>query len=85
MLAPHVNLDDTYPMLNDTIRYQTRHTTKEITLAHARDALLVPDDKTLYKLSDDYYAMSGAFTGAQTSWNTIVQTLQNLTQDLRTL
>lgn len=84
-LAPHVDLDGTYKMLNDTVAYQSRHTTKDINLSHARDAILVPDDKTLYKLADDYYAMSGTFIGTQTSWDTIVQTLQNLTQDLRTI
>lgn len=84
-LMPFIDLDRTHDLLSDTIEYQTRHTTKPINLKSARDVILVPDDKTLYKLSDDYYAMSGTFTSAQTSWNTIVQTLQNLNQDLKSL
>ncbi len=84
-LAPFVDLDQTHDLLNDTIEYQMRHTTKAINLTAARDAIIVPDDKTLYKLSDDYYAMSGTFTEPQTSWNTVVQILQNLNQDLRSL
>ena len=84
-LAQYVNLEKTYNMLHDTVKYQLRHTTKNITLNSVHDVNLVPDDKTLYKLSDDYYATSGTFIGAQTSWNTIVQTLQNLNQDLKQL
>ncbi len=84
-LTPFIDLDKTHDLLTDTIEYQTRHTTKAIDLQSARNAILVPDDKTLYKLADDYYAMSGTFTSAQTSWNTIVQTLQNLNRDLKSL
>lgn len=85
MLTPFVDLDKTHDLLIDTIEYQTRHTTKKIDLTAARDAIIIPDDKTLYKLSDDYYAMSGTFTEPQTSWNTIVQILQNLNQDFKSL
>ena len=85
MLTPFVDLDKTHDLLIDTIEYQTRHTTKKIDLTAARDAAIIPDDKTLYKLSDDYYAMSGTFTEPQTSWNTIVQILQNLNQDFKSL
>lgn len=84
-LAPFIDLDKTHDLLSDTIEYQTRHTTKQINLTAARDAIIIPDDKTLYKLSDDYYAMSGTFIEPQTSWNTIVQTLQNLNQDFKSL
>ena len=85
MLTPFVDLDQTHDLLVDTIEYQTRHTTKKIDLTAARDAIIIPDDKTLYKLSDDYYAMSGTFTETQTSWNAIVQILQNLNQDFKSL
>ena len=86
MLAPFVDLDKTHDLLTDTIAYQIRHTTKKIDLTTARDAIIIPDDKTLYKLSDDYYSISGTFTEQpQTSWNTVVQILQNLNQDLRSL
>ena len=85
MLTPFVDLDKTHDLLIDTIEYQTRHTTKKIDLTAARDAIIIPDDKTLYKLSDDYYAMSCTFTEPQTSWNTIVQILQNLNQDFKSL
>lgn len=85
-LTPFIDLDKTHELLSDTIEYQTRHTTKKIDLTTARDAIIIPDDKTLYKLSDDYYAMSGTFIEQpQTSWNTVVQILQNLNQDLRSL
>lgn len=86
VLTPFIDLDKTHELLSDTIEYQTRHTTKKIDLTAARDAMIIPDDKTLYKLSDDYYAMSGTFIEQpQTSWNTVVQILQNLNQDLRSL
>ena len=85
-LTPFIDLDKTHELLSDTIEYQARHTTKKIDLTAARDAIIIPDDKTLYKLSDDYYAMSGTFIEQpQTSWNTVVQILQNLNQDLRSL
>ncbi len=85
ILADHTDLDNTHHMLSDTISYQKIHTTKIIPLQHARDVILIPDDKTLYQLSDDYYAMSGTFTQPQVSWNTIVERLQTLTQDLKQL
>ena len=86
ILSPYIDLDQTHDLLRDTIEYQIRHTTKKIDLTAARDAIIIPDDKTLYKLSDDYYAMSGTFIEQpQTSWNTVVQILQNLNQDLRSL
>lgn len=84
-LAPFIDLDKTHDLLSDTVNYQIRHTTKKIDLTAARNAIIIPDDKTLYKLSDDYYAMSGTFTTAQRSWDTIVQILQNLNQDLKLL
>ena len=85
LLSDFTDLERTHHMLSDTISYQKIHTTKIIPLQHARDVILIPDDKTLYQLSDDYYAMSGTFTQPQVSWNTIVQRLQTLTQDLKQL
>ncbi len=85
MLADKTDLDKTYHLLSKTVAYQMAHTTKIIQPLNANDIILLPDDKTLYQLSDDYYAMSGTFIKPQTSWNEIVQRLQTLNQEIKTL
>ncbi len=85
ILADKTDIDKTYHLLSKTIAYQMVHTTRIIQPLNATDIILLPDDKTLYQLSDDYYAMSGTFIKPQTSWNDIVQRLQTLNQEIKTL
>lgn len=86
-LAPMVTLADTQYMLSDIAQYQARYTTRGINPAiKPQDIRLLPGDSTLYKLENDYQKMTAeTFSGAAESWDAIVQKLQALNQDLKTL
>jgi hypothetical protein len=87
ILAPRVVLDATQNMLTDIAKYQARHTTRGISPdIKTCDINLLPNDAVLYKLEDDYTQMAAKrFIAPAESWNTIVQKLQSLNQDLKTL
>lgn len=84
-LAGHVDLDKTAHMLSDVAQYQEKYTTKRLgTDIAPRDAILIPSDPVLYALESDYDNMAQqTFTAPKTSWNLIVQRLEQLSQDLK--
>lgn len=84
-LAGHVDLDKTAHMLSDVAQYQEKYTTKRLgTDISPRDAILIPSDPVLYALESDYDNLAQqTFTAPKTSWNLIVQRLEELSQDLK--
>ena len=84
-LAGHVDLDKTAHMLSDVAQYQEKYTTKRLgTDISPRDAILIPSDPVLYALESDYDNLAQqTFTAPKTSWNLIVQRLEQLSQDLK--
>lgn len=84
-LAGHVDLDKTAHMLSDVAQYQEKYTTKRLgTDIAPRDAILIPSDPVLYALESDYDNLAQqTFTAPKTSWNLIVQRLEQLSQDLK--
>ena len=84
-LAGYVDLDKTAHMLSDVAQYQEKYTTKRLgTDITPRDAILIPSDPVLYALESDYDNMAQqTFTAPKTSWNLIVQRLEQLSQDLK--
>lgn len=85
-LSPFVNLSRSVHMLHDISAHQQRYTTKDIGIIQSAGTIqLLPDESTLCKLGDDYYAMSGAFNKMPDQWGQIVQMLRKLNQKLKTL
>lgn len=85
-LAPYVDLAHSVHMLHDISAHQQKYTTKDIGLIQSASVIkLLPDDSTLCKLADDYYAMSGAFSKIPEAWAQIVKMLNQLNQKIKTL
>lgn len=84
-LAGRVDLDKTAHMLSDVAQYQEKYTTKRLgTDISPCDAILIPSDPVLYALESDYDNLAQqTFTAPKTSWNLIVQRLEQLSQDLK--
>lgn len=84
-LAGRVDLDKTAHMLSDIAQYQEKYTTKRLgTDISPCDAILIPSDPVLYALESDYDNLAQqTFTAPKTSWNLIVQRLEQLSQDLK--
>ncbi len=85
-ISAHVDLANSYYLLDDIARHQKKYTTRTIPeIASPADIQLIPDAKTLGTLSTDYQHMSPAFHGTQESWDSIVQQLYRLNTQLKTL
>ncbi|MBO5739892.1 MAG: nucleotidyl transferase AbiEii/AbiGii toxin family protein [Alphaproteobacteria bacterium] len=84
-LAGRVDLDKTAHMLSDIAQYQEKYTTKRLgTDISPCDAILIPSDPVLYALESDYDNLAQqTFIAPKTSWNLIVQRLEQLSQDLK--
>ena len=85
-LSPFVDLSGSAHMLRDISAHQQKYTTKDLGIIQSPSSVqLLPDDSTLCKLADDYYAMSGAFSKMPETWTRIVQMLNELNQRFKTL
>lgn len=84
-LADRVDLGKTAHMFSNIAQYQEKYTTKRLgTDISPCDAILIPSEPVLYALESDYDNMAQqTFTAPKTSWNLIVQRLEQLSQDLK--
>lgn len=82
-LAPFVDLENTYHLLDRIAAHQQKYTTKDIdAITSPSDIVLLPDDRTLGRLSADYQSLDTAFNAPRESWEQIVQMLRELNQKL---
>lgn len=85
-LAPYIDMSKTYDMFTAIESHQHKYTTKDLPIIQKpSDIILLPDNNTLYRLANDYHAMSDAFNAPRESWSEIVQTLRNVTHDIHNI
>ncbi len=85
-LSDKINIGDTFHLFNDTITYQTTHTTKKIApIISTADICLIPPASTLVKLGSDYNAQRNQFLQTPPEWDAIVKKLQALKTRLNNL
>ncbi len=82
-LSDKINIGDTFHLFNDTVTYQAKHTTKNITpIAGAADICLIPPASTLVTLNADYNARQDQFLQTPPQWRAIVEKLLALKTQL---
>lgn len=75
-IASRINIGETYHLFNDTVKYQTNYTTKEIApISAAADIRLIPGVETLNFLNEDYDKFNSHFLIAPPLWAAIIQKL----------
>lgn len=85
-MADRVDLHRTLGMLLDISAYQTKYTNKGLKqLSNPSEVKLIPNDDILCKLENDYNTMAAECLQNADSWRQIIQTLQKLNNDLKTL
>ncbi len=83
-MADRVNISDTFCMFQDTVSYQTRYTTKDITpVSNPSEITVIPNSQILHGLEVDYYANNAQFVDhRQPKWDDVIQKITQLNSRL---
>lgn len=85
-ISARINIAQTQHMLNDTIAYQKKYTTKHITpIETTADIKLLPGKHVLGKLESDWHELSRTSLLSPMSWNEIILTLKKLNSKIKAL